>query len=93
MLKLIPILFILTTSCATAKKWKLVTIEHRLMNWRLCSKVDGELNNTGFCFITKECQRSKLIFKECRNVTNYCKFGDRDCYNTWSLTYKKLSSE
>ena len=90
MLKLLTLSFLLlSASCATAE-WKIITIEHRLMSWRLCSEMDGDYDNTGFCFTTKECKRKAILFKTCRPLIHYCKFADRKCYSKWGLAGKKL---
>lgn len=86
---MMAIIFILSTSCATAE-WRLVTIEHRLMDWRLCSDIDGKYDNEGFCFISKQCRR--IIMKSCRPITHFCKFRDKECYRKWNLDIKRLSS-
>ena len=90
MLKNSIVLFLLVfSSCANTSEYVTVLLPNKNMTWRFCSIIDSELNNKGFCFITKKC-KDKFIGKKCKKHTLFCAWEDLDCKMRYALKEKKL---
>jgi len=86
------VLLLATSSCASTSEYVTVLLPNENMTWRFCSVIDKDLNNKGFCFITKKC-KDKFIGKKCKKHTLFCAWEDLDCHSLYGLKDKRLMNK
>lgn len=87
---LIFILIFNISSCASSD-WYEVGVGPSKQTWRHCSEIDNEYYLKGHCYKQKICKGS--IFKKCKVVTKFCKWGDIDCMRKYKILQKVLVNE